>query len=314
MTGYSPRTAGTVDSVTRPFLKWAGGKRQLLNTYDASLPQALKAGDVPVYGEPFLGGGAVFFFIAQRYGVAHARLSDANPELILTYRVVQRDVDRLIELLAEHAEEYAGLAENDREKFYYRMREGYNARRHVAHAEGYPPGWVRRAAEMIFLNRTCFNGLFRLNRRGEFNVPWGRYKNPRILDDVNLRNASRLLQDAEIIAADFEATCATLCEGAFVYLDPPYRPISSSSSFTAYSKDAFGDAEQIRLATLFRRLHDNGVSLMLSNSDPKNKDTTDCFFDDLYRGFTIRRVLASRMINSKADRRGAITELLITNY
>lgn len=306
--------AGTPDFATKPFLKWAGGKGQLLDTYDEVLPHAMRAGNVSTYVEPFLGGGAVFFFIAQRYPVPRARLSDINQELVLTYRVVQRDVNGLIERLAQLAERYARLGDRAREKLYYTVRDEYNADRQIACTASCSGASIGRAAQMIFLNKTCFNGLYRLNRKGEFNVPWGRYKNPRILDEENLRNASLLLQRAEILAADFEATCADVRDGAFVYLDPPYRPISSSSSFTAYSRDAFSDAEQIRLATLFRRLHDKGVLLMLSNSDPRNKAPADRFFDELYNGFTIRRVLASRMINSKADRRGAITELLITNY
>ncbi len=298
----------------RPFLKWAGGKTQLLAQLRALYPPELAAGALTTYVEPFIGGGAVFFDAVQRYAIARAFLYDANPELILIYRVVQSDVEALIAALARYAQAYLGLEPEERPGCYYQVRAKLNRQRPEIDFDAYSDAWIERAAMHLFLNKTCYNGLFRLNSKGEFNTPHGRYKNPRILDAENLREASRALQIAEIRRGDFEACAEFVDARAFVYFDPPYRPLSKTAHFTAYSQFGFDDDDQRRLARFFARLHQTGARLMLSNSDPTNEDPDDAFFDDLYRDFYRHRVSAQRNINSKAGKRGPIRELVITNY
>ncbi|HXF64608.1 MAG TPA: DNA adenine methylase [Caldilineaceae bacterium] len=303
------------EGVARPFLKWAGGKSQLLAQLAAHYPPGLAAGEIERYVEPFLGGGAVFLEIAQHYPVRSALLSDANPELVLVYRVVQQDVEGLIERLERLAHAYLEAGEPERQALYYRIRARYNEQRRSVDFSRYSAAWVERAALMLFLNKTCYNGLFRVNRQGAFNVPFGRYKQPTICDATNLRAVARLLQRAKLQVAPYTACEAEVDDRTFVYFDPPYRPISPTSSFTAYSCDKFDDADQEALAAFFARLHDRtGAKLMLSNSDPANVDPDDDFFTRLYSRFHIHRVWANRMINTQADKRGKISELLITNY
>lgn len=299
----------------KPFLKWAGGKSQLLPQFEAHYPQELITGAIRRYVEPFLGGGAIFLAIAQRYPIQQAYLTDINPELILVYRVVQRDVANLLAQLEEHQANYDARHGEERSRYYYMIRDQYNAQRAEISFTQYSSTWVTRAARMIFLNKTCFNGLFRVNGKGEFNVPFGRYKNPAICDGENLRRVSALLSKAELAVAPFTACEQWITADTFVYFDPPYRPISPTSSFTSYSSDRFDDAAQIALAGFFARLHEqSGAKLMLSNSDPTPINPDDDFFQRLYAQFNIHRVWASRMINAQADKRGKITELLITNY
>lgn len=262
-----------------PFLKWAGGKGQLLEQYSPLFPTAWRT-----YFEPFLGGGAVFFHLTPNTAV----LSDINEDLINAYVVVRDRVDELVAALRVH--------HNERDYFY-----AVRARK----PETLTP--VERAARLIFLNRTCFNGLYRVNKKGQFNVPFGRYSNPTICDEAKLRAASLALTGAEIRAADFEAALEGAGAGDFAYLDPPYNPISTTSSFTSYAQEGFGEGEQHRLASVYKRLDIHGVRLMLSNS-------ASSLVRGLYAGFRIIEVTAKRAINAKADRRGPITELLILNY
>jgi len=303
------------EKVAKPFLKWAGGKAQLISQFSEFYPRELKQGQIKKYVEPFIGGGAVFLNVVQNYDIEGAYLNDINEELIIAYRVLQRDPETLCEFLHRFQQQYDSLAQEQRERYFYEVRENYNAQRFQINYKRYSENWIPRAAQLIFLNRTCYNGLFRLNRSGEFNVPFGRYKNPRILDEDNVMNLSRVLQIAEIRVADFE-TCEGWVDGdTFVYFDPPYRPISQTSSFTSYSKHEFGDEQQTRLSQFYARLDRNyGAKLMLSNSDPTNENPGDDFFSELYRDFNIHKVRAARMINSKASKRGPIYELLITNY
>lgn len=300
--------------LTRPFLKWAGGKGQLLGAIDAALPPEIRTGEITTYVEPFIGGGAVFFHLAQRYPLRQFFLFDMNPELVLTYRTVRDHVEAVIEALENVEREYLRGDEDARRRCFYAIRRAYNEGVPRTGYDRYQPEWIERTAQMLFLNRTCFNGLFRVNSRGEFNVPFGRYRNPTICSSQNLRAASALLQHALIRMADFEACAEYVHPSAFVYFDPPYRPLSKTASFNAYSRHEFDDREQERLARFFRRLHGVGARLMLSNSDPRNTDPDDRFFDDLYAGFHVRRVPATRLINSNPDRRGEICELLITNW
>ncbi|HHM21657.1 MAG TPA: Dam family site-specific DNA-(adenine-N6)-methyltransferase [Bacteroidetes bacterium] len=298
----------------KPFLKWVGGKRQLLSQFNDLYPIELKLKKIKNYYEPFVGGGAVFFDIAQNYEVENAFLYDINGELILTYKVIQRDVSKLIELLYKHEKQYKKLDNEKRKKYYYEVREKYNTERFNIDYNKYSENWIPRAAQTIFLNKTCFNGLFRFNSKGGFNSPVGRYKNPKILDKSNLLNVSKLLEIATIKKADFREVKNDIKNNSFVYFDPPYRPISKTSNFTSYSKFNFQDHEQLQLAKLFHELDLQGHKLMLSNSDPKNTDPNDDFFETIYAKFNITRVDAKRSINSDGNKRNSIKEIVVTNY
>jgi len=302
------------ETPAKPFLKWAGGKGQLLEAFQKFYPKELKEGKIEKYCEPFVGGGAVFFDIVQKYPIKSALLRDNNEDLILTYLVIQKEVQNLIEQLNRFQNQYIKLENQKRTEYYYRVREEFNAQKKKINYNSFSKQWTERAAQIIFLNRTCFNGLFRFNSKGEFNVPQGRYKNPKILDAENLLKVSQLLSVAEIQNADFREIKNRVNENTFIYYDPPYRPLNQTSSFTAYSKNSFGDPEQIALSTLFSELDQKGVKQMLSNSDPKNHNPEDHFFDDLYKDFQIFRVPARRMINSAGDKRQAINEIVVTNY
>lgn len=303
-----------LNNATKPFLKWAGGKSQLLDKFLDFYPAELKNGEITNYYEPFVGGGAVFFDVAQRFNIKSAVLCDINPELILTYRVIQQDVDKLIEALHTLKKLYTKLDEEAQSKFYFEIRDEFNQNHLNFNYINYSDSWILRAAQIIFMNKTCFNGLFRFNQKGEFNVPAGRYKNPKILDESNLLNVSKLLSIAEIRNAGFETIENEVKENSFVYFDPPYRPISKTSTFTAYSKHKFEDDEQRQLTALFHSLNKKGIKQMLSNSDPKNNDPEDNFFDELYAVYHISRIPARRMINSDASKRNAINEIVVTNY
>ncbi|MDY0387320.1 MAG: DNA adenine methylase [Methanolobus sp.] len=301
-------------NVARPFLKWAGGKKQLLGEFDKRFPNDLFNGQINKYVEPFVGGGAVLFHALQEFEFDECHIYDANEELILVYSVVKNDVDILIEKLRLLQSSYLVLDEEGRKEFFYDIRIKFNENKSEIDFNTYGLDWVERASELIFLNRTCFNGLFRVNSKGEFNVPVGRYKNPKIVDENNLQNASMVLKNVEIHHGDFEDCESVVDERTFVYFDPPYRPISKTSSFNSYSKDLFDDESQKRLARFYKKLHLKGARLMLSNSDPKNENPDDHFFEDIYTEFNIERVPAKRMINAKGSGRGSIKELIITNY
>lgn len=299
----------------KPFLKWAGGKTQLLAELSSRLPDDIKEKRlIESYIEPFLGGGALFFYLRKHYEIRDAYLLDLNRELILTYKVVQEDPDSLISYLNELEEKYRSSDKEGRRKLFYQIRTLYNKQIKEINHNDYSLKWVERAGQLIFLNKTCYNGLFRQNKKGEFNVPHGRYKNPTICDVQNLREVSLALQGVKLIQADFLQAKSFVQRKSFVYFDPPYRPLSATSNFTSYAKEDFDDADQLRLANLFIDLDKAGASLMLSNSDPKNSDETDNFFDELYGGFSIERVLANRNINRDGKGRGKVTELIIRNY
>ncbi|MGM0619532.1 MAG: DNA adenine methylase [Bacteroidota bacterium] len=315
MTGHKYiNTTKTANSPGKPFLKWAGGKGQLLDIFSGYYPNELKQNQIKNYYEPFVGGGAVFFDIVRKFKIESAFLSDINEELILTYQVVQKDVFKLMQQLEDFSKKYQKLDEKSRIIFFYEIRDEFNRNRQLAGYEKYSEKWIKRAAQIIFLNRTCFNGLFRFNSKGEFNVPAGRYKNPKILDEANLKKAASLLSIAQIKKADYNELKLQVTNPSFVYFDPPYRPLNKTSGFTAYSKNRFGDKHQIELATLFSELHQEGAKVMLSNSDPKNIDPSDDFFDHLYSGFHISRVPARRAINSNGLKRNAINEIIVTSY
>lgn len=278
---------GKVFAVPRPFLKWAGGKGQLL----AELTNRVEmAGPFARYIEPFVGGGALFFelFRSGKLEGREAILSDNNPGLVEAYLGVRDHVARLIPLLKAHKALHG-------KEHYYAVRAGL------------PEDPVERAARTIYLNKTCFNGLYRENSKGQFNVPMGDYMNPIICDEENLRAVSKALQGVRVEQRPFSRVLDYAQPGDFAYFDPPYHPVSKTSSFTAYDKGGFGEAEQRQLAGVFTELTRRGVKALLSNS------MTD-FVRELYHEFTIEQVLATRAVNSKADRRGAIPEALVRNY
>ena len=292
--------------IAKPFLKWAGGKGQLINTFDEMFPNELKEGKIKIYIEPFVGGGAVLFYVLQNYDIEKAYINDINRELINCYRCIKADVNEVVKQLAMLEKEY--LSCDDRDKYFYGVRDRYNQIRLNSHLD------FEKCAEFIFLNHTCYNGLYRVNKSGEFNVPHGKYKNPLICDKDNLLLCSVLLQKVEISVGSYEQALKNVDKSTFVYFDPPYRPLIENNSFVSYDKAGFEDDDQIRLADNFKNLDKKGCLLMLSNSDPKNTNENDNFFDDLYSGFEIERVYAKRMINCKASKRGDITEIVVMNY
>lgn len=293
---------------TKPFLKWAGGKGQLISDIDQRLPDKLKKGKIKKYIEPFIGGGAVFFHVAQNYeGIEHFYLNDANKDLANSYLIIKNKVEELISALQKLQTSYLARSEVDRSIFYYEIRDKYNDRSNRKPS-------VQKTAHLLFLNRTCFNGLYRVNRKGEFNVPFGKYKNPAICNPTNLRRVSDLLQNAVITCGDFENCLKVIDKKSFVYFDPPYRPISKTASFTSYAQDDFSENDQIRLVEFCKKIHKKGGKFLLSNSDPKNEDPKDHFFEDHYSDFTIERVKASRAINCKGEKRGQINEIIARNY
>ena len=299
----------------KPFLKWAGGKSQIIQDIRANLPADVVAGNILSYVEPFVGGGAMFFHLFPQFGFERALLLDINPDLIVAYTVVQKDVDSLIDCLHDYTQHYLELDDENRSTHFYEIREHFNDHRFNVAVENYDSRWIVRAAQLIFLNKTCFNGLYRVNRKGEFNVPFGRYKNPAIFDADNLRNAATLLGRADIKCADFSAVKEWVKGQAFVYYDPPYKPISKTSNFTAYSKESFSDEDQLRLIKLFAELdRRGGISQLMSNSDPEQVAGENTFFSDHLKRFAMVRVNASRNINAQGTGRGKIKEILVRNY
>lgn len=293
----------------KPFVKWAGGKGQLLDTFKQYYPLMLFEGRIKRYIEPFVGGGAVLFDILQKYKIEEAFIFDINKDLINTYIVIKNNVDTLVEYLLDSECRYLNLSEKFRKEMYYEIRDAYNSRTFKSNQPD-----IERAAQFIFLNRTCFNGLYRVNRAGYFNVPFGDYKNPTICDEKNLYAVNSLLQRVHIFTGDYRESIKYVNRDSFVYFDPPYRPLNVTSNFTSYSKFDFLDEDQVQLAHFFEEMSDIGALLMLSNSDPKNENPDDNFFDELYGKFYINSIKAKRAINSNGERRGLVSEILVTNY
>lgn len=307
----------TNNSYARPFLKWAGGKGQLLEQFQTYFPSELNGkGIIKRYYEPFLGSGAVFFWVKQNCRLEEAFINEFNPEIYLCYVAIQNHVEKVIKCLQGLEKQYYKLDNIGQERFYYQVRQEYNITRKNLEVKKYKVREDnRRVATTIFLNKTCFNGLYRVNSRGEFNVPFGRYRNPTICDGLNLRAVSNLLQGVIITNDDFSIVEKQVQKESFIYFDPPYRPLNKTSNFTSYSNNEFNDIEQKRLSGLVKKLNRiNGVKIMLSNSDPKNENKNDNFFEQLYAGFRIERLKAKRMINCNASRRGEINEILVMNY
>jgi len=304
----------TTTPAARPFLKWAGGKGQLLDAISARFPKELFEGGLKRYVEPFVGSGAVFFHAAQRFQFSEVLLLDANEEIVLTWCAIRDAVEPLIRQLRMFLNRYMSAGLLGQEQFFLSVRDAFNSDRPGYDFQHPPEHGVERAAQVIFLNRTCFNGLFRVNSRALFNVPFGKYKSPRICNSENLRQVSQLLQGVRIQHGDFEQSAEWIDRESFVYFDPPYRPLSSTANFNSYAAGVFGDDEQRRLAAFYRQMNARGAKLLLSNSDPRNENPDDDFFDLLYADFALERVPAKRSINSDASKRGAINEILVRNY
>ncbi len=287
----------------KPFIKWAGGKSQLLNIIRDKYPENIKK-----YCEPFVGGGAVLFDILTNFQPEEILINDINRELINTYIHIRDNAEDIINCLFDMQEIFWCMDNNQRKEYFYIQRDKFN--------EGIKNNIndVSMAVLFIFLNKTCFNGLYRVNSKGLYNVPIGSYKKPLICDSDNLRVISNLLQNIIIKCGDYSNCTDFIDSNTFVYIDPPYRPLNETSSFNSYSKTVFGDEQQIQLSKFTECMSEKGAKILASNSDPKNTNENDNFFDDIYRNFNITRVKASRMINSKGLGRGTLNELLISNF
>lgn len=273
-------------SITIPtFIKWAGGKTQLLRQFETFFPTQFNK-----YYEPFLGSGAVFFYLRNLYPEKGFFLSDNNAELINCYEIVKNELEILLELLKEHRSKHG--------------KDYYYAQRNMDTSE---LSKIELAARFIYLNKTCFNGLYRVNSKGKFNVPMGSYKNPSIFQEKDLRKSNELLQDVTLKTMPFEKIIKIAQKNDFVYFDPPYHPLSPTSSFTSYTSNSFSEKDQIRLAEVYRELDKKGCLLMLSNSYSE-------FILELYGGYRIEQVSAKRMINCNGKKRGAIPEAVVMNY
>lgn len=295
----------------KPIIKWAGGKTQLLPTFLNSLPSNVE--QLTTYVEPFIGGGAFFLNLLENNFFDKYIINDINSKLINLYITIRDDVELLIMALTEIKNTYTNLTDDEKKEMYYELRDKFNSD---------DIGKIDLAASFIFLNKTCFNGLYRENSKGKFNVPIGSFKKtPDIFNADSLRYLSSKLNEKDIngnlkvtiLNKSFEQLEEFIDEQSFVYIDPPYRPITKGG-FNAYDKSGFNDESQKVLANYFAKLSKKGSYIMLSNSDPKNLNEQDEFFDELYKDFNIRRTFASRSINSKSTGRGKISELLITNY
>ncbi len=289
----------------KPFLKWAGGKTQLKETIISKIPFYKK--DSFNYVEPFIGGGAILFEVINVYkNINKVLINDINSDLINSYKCVIKNVYELVDLLKSIESEYHSLLDNDNKKkeYYYLKRSIFNKRN---------SNKILQTALLIFLNKTCFNGLYRVNNNNEFNVPIGSYKRPKICDEENLENISKALVNVKILNLDFEKSLSILKGDTFFYIDPPYKPISKTARFNSYSLNKFDDSEQFRLKNFCDKIEINGDKFLLSNSCPLEKNEIK-FFDVLYKEYIIKKVLARRQINSVSKKRGKISELLISNF
>lgn len=292
--------------MAKPFIKWVGGKSQLITQIEALLPLDFSTWENVTYIEPFIGGGAMLFHMLQAHpNIKHAVINDINEDLTTCYKTVRDNPTELIASLQQIQAEYKLLSDEDaRREYFMSKRDRFNTK-------ALNP--IENTTLFFFLNRTCFNGLYRVNRQGLFNVPFGKYDNPQICDEATIIDDSRLLQNVEILTGDFRETLKYAVSPTLFYFDPPYRPLSNTSSFNDYAKEAFNDAAQVRLKEFCDEVNASGYKFMLSNSDPKGKDG-DTFFDDLYADYVIDRVWASRSVNANASKRGKLTEILVHNY
>ncbi|OIP83250.1 MAG: modification methylase [Porphyromonadaceae bacterium CG2_30_38_12] len=294
------------NKIAKPFLKWAGGKTQLISEIEKATPLQFNKSKF-TYIEPFVGSGAILFWMLNNFpNMEKAVINDINADLINTYKTIASKPNELISVLEILQNEYHSLdlKELEKKEYYYEKRELYNTRNTEKSTQ---------AALFIFLNRTCFNGLYRVNKSNGYNVPMGSYKKPTICERENILAVSKALQRVEILCGDYQKTLESVSQNSLFYFDPPYKPLNETSSFNSYAKDEFNDFEQIRLRDFCAKLDLMGHQWILSNSDVKGKDMNDNFFDDLYSQFIINRVDAKRSINANPEKRGKLTELLITN-
>lgn len=291
----------------KPFIKWVGGKGQLIKQLEALLPSDFATRDNLTYIEPFVGGGAMLFYMLQTYpNIKSAVINDINPDLTLCYRVVRDNPTELVKNLKIIQKEYYSLPTQELKKEYFlKQRECFNSK---------SLNEIDNSSLFIFLNRTCFNGLYRVNKAGLFNVPFGSYLTPMICDSETIFADSKLLENVDILTGDFEDTFNKIKNNTFFYFDPPYRPLSNTSNFKDYSKEGFNDDSQRRLKLFCDRINSIGVNFILSNSDCFATEQRDCFFDELFSEYRIERVLASRNINSVGSKRGKLTEIVVRNY
>lgn len=290
----------------KPFLKWAGGKTQLLDNIEKLLPEFVYDSEF-TFVEPFVGSGAVLFRMLDKFpNIKSAVINDVNPDLVNVYKTIASKPKELIAALQAFQSDFHALENKPAQK-----REYYNQKRALYNSR--TSGYIAQAALFIFLNRTCFNGLYRVNKQNAFNVPMGSYKKPTICDAENILAVSKSLKKVNILCGDFEATYKFAGKHSFFYFDPPYKPLNPTSNFNSYARDSFNDHEQERLKNFCVMLDAKKQKWMLSNSDPQGKNSKP-YFDELYKGFEIKRVPARRMINSKASARGAVNEIIVTNY
>lgn len=320
----------------KPFLKWAGGKGRLLQQFEEYYPKELKENNIKKYIEPFIGGGAVFFSLQQKYDFEEIVLNDINEELILVYSVIKNDVETLIEKLRAMQNEFKEKTEEEQKDFYLQIRDKFNEVKgagieptkklncdayiyqYKTLKANFREPFICHATNMIFLNRTCFNGLYRQNKSGGFNVPFGKYSNPLICDEENLREVSKALKNVTLTTERFREVenYIDIDENTFIYMDPPYRPLSETSSFTDYAKFSFEDRQQKLLIQWTKSLSEKGAKVMYSNSYSDEDKFIEDVFKDAYseNEVYIDSVMAGRAINSKAENRGKIKELLVVNY
>lgn len=291
----------------KPFIKWVGGKGQLIEQLETLLPADFDRWENVTYIEPFVGGGAMLFHMLQTHkNIRTAVINDINADLTTCYKVVRDNPTELVDSLEEIQQEYYSLkSECDRKQFYILMREEFNTKKLAP---------IRNTTLFFFLNRTCFNGLYRVNKSGLFNVPFGKYETPTICDPETIFADSELLQNVEIMTGDYQQTFIKAHGCTLFYFDPPYRPLSNTSSFNDYSKEAFNDLAQERLKLFCDRIETAGYSFMLSNSDCFNTPAKDRFFEDLYLAYIIDRVWAARYVNANPAKRGRLQEILVHNY
>lgn len=298
----------------RPFLKWAGGKSRLIDQIFRFLPEAaIESKNISRYCEPFLGSGAVFLNLKNRFKVDQSILIDNNKVLCIVWNVVQNKPDLLINSLTALQNQYDKKPQTLQKIIYYDKRREFNSLKDSLTYASYNEKWIELAALFIFLNKTCYNGLYRVNSKGGFNVPFGWNEQAAICPKESIDRASELLQNSQVLLGDFEISLHYSKPNTLFYLDPPYRPISKTASFTQYSNNGFADSEQERLAKLIDEIDKKKSFFILSNSDPRNNQSNDSYFDDLYNKYRIERIKAPRFINSNGSKRGEISELIITN-
>lgn len=291
----------------KPFIKWVGGKSQLIEQLEALLPADFDEWENVTYIEPFVGGGAMLFYMLQTHpNIKSAVINDINEDLTTCYKVVRDTPEILVNSLAEIQKEYYALrTEDSKKQFFLHIRDEFNTK-------SLDP--IRNTTLFFFLNRTCFNGLYRVNKSGLFNVPFGKYETPTICDPVTIFADSKILQNVEILTGDYQQTLDKANGNTLFYFDPPYRPLSNTSSFNDYAKEAFNDLAQERLKYFCDRIEEAGYAFMLSNSDCFNTPQQDRFFEDLYLEYIIERVWASRSVNANPTKRGKLQEILVHNY